>query len=104
MSVCQLWEYDELNSTGQEVFSPYELQDFDWEDVNKTVDYTHHTAELCGRHAHFSRNASLCLHVRTHTHSTHSHTSFKTCTIVKYNHVNNNIIIITYVIFSVLII
>ncbi|XP_058264882.1 glycosylated lysosomal membrane protein isoform X2 [Hemibagrus wyckioides] len=58
----RLWEYDELNTTGQEVLSPYELQDFDWEDVNQTVDYTHHTAELCGRHAHFSRNASLCLH------------------------------------------
>ncbi|KAB5515552.1 hypothetical protein PHYPO_G00249180 [Pangasianodon hypophthalmus] len=58
----RLWEYDELNSTGQSVLSPYELKDFEWDDVNKTVDYTHHTAQLCGRHASFSSSASLCLH------------------------------------------
>ncbi|XP_053368470.1 glycosylated lysosomal membrane protein [Clarias gariepinus] len=57
----RLWEYDEMNSTGQSVLSPYELHDFDWEDVNQTVDYTHHTAQLCGRHRSFSSNASLCL-------------------------------------------
>ncbi|KAF4081772.1 hypothetical protein AMELA_G00165060 [Ameiurus melas] len=58
----RLWEYDELNSTGQVVLSPYELQDFEWDDMNKTTDYTHHAAELCGRHPSFSSNASLCLH------------------------------------------
>ncbi|KAK3526471.1 hypothetical protein QTP70_029645 [Hemibagrus guttatus] len=58
----RLWEYDEVNSTAQEVLSPYELQDFAWEDVNKTVDYTHHTAQLCGRHTYYSSQASLCLH------------------------------------------
>ncbi|KAF7702576.1 hypothetical protein HF521_001859 [Silurus meridionalis] len=44
------------------VLSPYRLHEFEWDDVNKTVDYTHHTAQLCGRHASFSSNASLCLH------------------------------------------
>lgn len=58
----RLWEYDELNSTGQSVLSPYELQEFEWDDMNKTTDYTHHAAELCGRHHSFSSNASLCLH------------------------------------------
>ncbi|KAF5889875.1 glycosylated lysosomal membrane protein [Clarias magur] len=59
--LTRLWEYDELNSTGQSALSPYELRDFDWDDVNQTVDYTHHTAQLCGRHHNFSNNASLCL-------------------------------------------
>ncbi|XP_026988496.2 glycosylated lysosomal membrane protein [Tachysurus fulvidraco] len=57
----RLWEYYELNSTEQHVLSPYELKDFEWDDVNKTLDYTQHTARLCGRHTSFSNDASLCL-------------------------------------------
>lgn len=44
------------------MLSPYELQDFEWDDMNKTLDYTHLTARLCGRHTSFSSDAFICLH------------------------------------------
>ncbi|XP_026876198.1 glycosylated lysosomal membrane protein [Electrophorus electricus] len=65
----RVWEYDDVNNTADmqdlpvsSFLPPYELRDFTWDNLNETVDYTHHTALLCGRHntSSFS-NGSLCL-------------------------------------------
>ncbi|XP_076862424.1 glycosylated lysosomal membrane protein [Brachyhypopomus gauderio] len=65
----RVWEYDDVNNTADpqdlpdsSFLQPYELQNFTWADLNKSVDYTHHTAQLCGREssAVFS-NGSFCL-------------------------------------------
>ncbi|XP_064839680.1 glycosylated lysosomal membrane protein-like [Oncorhynchus masou masou] len=65
----RLWEYDDVNDTADpehlppsSFFQPYELQNFSWGDLNKTLDPTGHTALLCGRDASKSfSNGSLCL-------------------------------------------
>ncbi|CAB1320908.1 unnamed protein product [Coregonus sp. 'balchen'] len=65
----RLWEYDDVNDTADpehmppsSFFQPYKLQNFTWDDLNKTLDPTAHTALLCGRDASESfSNGSLCL-------------------------------------------
>ncbi|CAB1351058.1 unnamed protein product [Coregonus sp. 'balchen'] len=49
----RLWEYDDVNDTADpehlppsSFFQPYELQNFTWDDLNKTLDPTAHTALL----------------------------------------------------------
>ncbi|XP_028819100.1 glycosylated lysosomal membrane protein [Denticeps clupeoides] len=65
----RLWEYDDANDTADpehqpasSFFPPYELQNFSWEDLNKSVNVAEHTATLCGadRSDTFT-NGSFCL-------------------------------------------
>lgn len=65
----RLLEYDDVNNTADpqdlpesSFLPPYDLQDFTWSDMNRTLDYTHHSTLLCGRDSSSAfSNASLCL-------------------------------------------
>ncbi|XP_048883080.1 glycosylated lysosomal membrane protein [Brienomyrus brachyistius] len=65
----RLWEYDDGNDTADPThlppssfFPPYELQNFTWVDLNGTLNYTTHTAQLCGKGPTESfHNGSFCL-------------------------------------------
>ncbi|XP_036371642.1 glycosylated lysosomal membrane protein [Megalops cyprinoides] len=65
----RLWEYEDVNNTADpqnmpssSFFPPYELQSFTWGDLNKTLNSTAHTAQLCGGDGTSSfSNGSLCL-------------------------------------------
>ncbi|XP_072528225.1 glycosylated lysosomal membrane protein [Salminus brasiliensis] len=65
----RLLEYDDVNNTADpqdqpdsSFLPPYDLQNFTWSDLNSSLDYTRHTALLCGRDGSsgFS-NGSFCL-------------------------------------------
>ncbi|KAK7139598.1 hypothetical protein R3I93_016667 [Phoxinus phoxinus] len=65
----RIWEYDDVNNTAdpQETaessfYSPYELQNFIWSDLNTTANQSDHVITLCGRENTESfANGSLCL-------------------------------------------
>ncbi|KAM6972991.1 glycosylated lysosomal membrane protein [Aplochiton taeniatus] len=69
MVFTRLWEYDDVNDTADpdsvprsSFLPPYELQNFTWSDMNRTLDPAAHTATLCGGDGSSSFiNGSFCL-------------------------------------------
>ncbi|KAG1929043.1 glycosylated lysosomal membrane protein-like [Pimephales promelas] len=65
----RIWEYDDVNNTADpqtaaesSFYSPYELQNFIWSDLNATANQSGHVITLCGRENTESfANGSLCL-------------------------------------------
>ncbi|CAM4640677.1 unnamed protein product [Leuciscus chuanchicus] len=65
----RIWEYDDVNNTADpqktaesSFYSPYELQNFIWAELNTTVNQSDHMITLCGREkAESFANGSLCL-------------------------------------------
>lgn len=65
----RIWEYDDVNNTADpqttaesSFYSPYELQNFVWSDLNATANQSGHMITLCGReNAESFLNGSLCL-------------------------------------------
>ncbi|XP_062870741.1 glycosylated lysosomal membrane protein [Trichomycterus rosablanca] len=57
--LTRLWEFDERNQSDVKVLPPYQLQDFSWDDMNRTINHTHLTAQLCGTHT--ISNTSACI-------------------------------------------
>ncbi|XP_077086301.1 glycosylated lysosomal membrane protein isoform X2 [Siphateles boraxobius] len=65
----RIWEYDDVNNTADpqttaesSFYTPYELQNFIWTDLNATANQSDHMITLCGRENTESFvNGSLCL-------------------------------------------